>query len=138
ARPPPAGEPALRPPAPGVKEQCRRTPPLTAAFLPPAPLPGAPADADAGTMVALVVDAVRPLAAASRVALESAPVAPQLCSGAGIEACRQRLLDVLIEAVARAPAGSAIHVEPVAGGGAVRVRDAAGACNDVALPTRGK
>ena len=130
-----ADEAAVRQHLPGLKEQCRRIQRLTDAFLTLASLSEAPADADAGTMVALVVDAVRPLAAASRVTLESAPVAPQLCSGAGIEACRQRLLDVLIETLARATAGSAIHVEPVAGGGAVRVRDAAGACTDVALPT---
>jgi hypothetical protein len=78
---------------------------------------------------------VRPLAAASRVALESTPIATQLCSGPGIEACRQRLLDVLIEALASATAGSTINVEPVAGASAVRVRDATGACTDVALPT---
>ena len=131
-----ADDEAARPHLAGLKEQCKRIRHLTDAFLTLAALPDdAPADADAGTLVAQVVDAVRPLAAASRVALESAPVAPQLCAGAGIEACRQRLLDVLIEALAGATAGSTIHVGPAAGGGAVRVRDAAGACTDVALPT---
>ena len=130
-----ADEAAARQHLAGLKEQCKRIQHLTDAFLTLAALPDAPADADAGTLVAQVVGAVRPLAAASRVALESAPVAPQLCAGAGIEACRQRLLDVLIEALAGATAGSTIHVGPAAGGGAVRVRDAAGACTDVALPT---
>ena len=130
-----ADEAAVRQHLPGLKEQCRRIERLTDAFLTLAALPEAPADADAGTVVSVVVEAVRPLAAVSRVALESVPIAPQLCSGPGIEACRQRLLDVLIEAVANATAGSVIHVDPVAGGGAVRVRDAAGACTDVALPT---
>jgi signal transduction histidine kinase len=118
----------------GLKEQCTRIQRATDAFLSLATLSDTPADADAGTLVAQVVDAVRPLAAASRVALESTPVAPQLCAGAGIEACRQRLLDVIIEALAGATAGSVIHVGPFAGGGAIRVRDAAGACTDVALP----
>jgi signal transduction histidine kinase len=130
-----ADEAAARRHLAGLKEQCTRIQRLTDAFLTLAALPDAPADADAGTMVALVVDAVRPLAAASRVALESTPVASQPCSGPGIEACRQRLLDVLIEALASATAGSAIHVGPVASGGAVRVRDAAGTCTDVALPS---
>ena len=130
-----ADEAAARQHLASLKEQCTRIQRLTEAFLTLAALSEAPADADAGSVVSLVVDAVRPLAAASRVALESTPVAPQPCSGPGIEACRQRLLDVLIEALTNAAAGSAIHVEPVAGGGAVRVRDAAGACTDVALPT---
>src|SRR5262249_45006929 len=130
-----ADEAAVRQHLPGLKEQCRRIERLTDAFLTLAALPEAPTDADAGTVVSVVVEAVRPLAAVSRVALESVPIAPRLCSGPGIEACRQRLLDVLIEAVANATAGSVIHVDPVAGGGAVCVRDAAGACTDVALPT---
>ena len=130
-----ADEEAARQHLAGLKEQCKRIQHLTDAFLTLAALPDAPADADAGTLVAQVVDAVRPLAAASRVALESAPVPPQRCAGAGIESCTQRLLDVLIEALAGATAGSTIHVGPAAGGGAVRVRDAAGACTDVALPT---
>jgi signal transduction histidine kinase len=130
-----ADEAAVRQHLAGLKEQCRRIERLTDAFLSLAALSDAPADADAGTVVSLVVEAVRPLAAASRVALESAPIATRLCSGPEIEACRQRLLDVLIETLASATAGSTIHVEPVAGGSTVRVRDAAGACTDVALPT---
>src|SRR5262249_35967754 len=62
---------AVRQPLRGLKEQCRRIERLTDASLPLAARPGAPADADAGTVVSVVVEAVRPLAAVSRVALES-------------------------------------------------------------------
>jgi signal transduction histidine kinase len=116
-----------------LKDECARLQRLTEAFLALAALPDAPADGDTATLVAGVVDAVRPLAAMRRVRMEATPVAPTPCAGPALEAGRQRLLDVLIEAIAAAVPGSAVHVEPAPGGGHVRVRGGDGACVDVPL-----
>jgi signal transduction histidine kinase len=117
-----------------LKDECARLQRLTEAFLALAALPDAPADGDTATLVAGVVEAVRPLATTRRVRMEATPVAPKPCPGPVLEVGRQRLLDVLIEAITVAVPGSAVHVDPAPGGGGhVQVRSADGACVDVPL-----
>src|SRR5262245_48705384 len=119
-----------------LKDECARLQRLMEAFLALAALPDAAADGDTATLVAGVVDAVRPLATTRRVRMEATPVAPKPCAGPALEAGRQRLLEALIEAIAVAVPGSAVHVEPAPGGGSVRVRGADGASVDVPLLAR--
>jgi len=117
-----------------VKEQCARIQHLTDAFLALATLPDAPDDADTADTVAGAIEAVRPLASTRRVQLEATPVASAKCAGAGLERWRQRLLDAMLEAVAVADSGSAVHVEAAPGGQGIRVRSASGHSADVPLP----
>lgn len=117
-----------------LKEECGRLQRVTDAFLALAALPDASADTDVAALVAGIVDAVRPLAIARRVRLESTPVAPWQCAGAELEVWRQGLLDVLVEMLATATSGSTVRVDPAPGGRSVRVQGAAGDCVDVLLP----
>lgn len=117
-----------------LKEECGRLQRVTDAFLALAALPDASADTDVAALVAGIVDAVRPLAIARRVRLESTPVAPWQCAGAELEVWRQGLLDVLVEMLATATSGSTVRVDPAPGGRSVRVQGAAGDCVDVPLP----
>jgi signal transduction histidine kinase len=117
-----------------VREECRRLQRIVDAFLTLAALPDGAAELDLGVLVNAVVEAVRPLAAARRVRLEAPAWAPGGCTGPQAEGCRQRLLDVLLDALVAAPPGSTVHVDPVPDGRSVRVQGADGACVDVTLP----
>jgi signal transduction histidine kinase len=117
-----------------VREECRRLQRIVDAFLTLAALPDGAAELDLGVLVNAVVEAVRPLAAARRVRLEAPAWAPGGCTGPQAEGCRQRLLDVLLDALVAARPGSTVHVDPVPDGRSVRVQGADGACVDVTLP----
>jgi signal transduction histidine kinase len=114
-----------------LKEECGRLQQVTDAFIALASL--ADVDADVRTVVAGVVEAVRPLAITRQVRLEAAPVMQGTCRGSELEASRQRLLDVLVDILASATAGSAVRIEPGPRGRSVRVYGADGACVDVPL-----
>jgi signal transduction histidine kinase len=114
-----------------LKEECGRLQQVTDAFIALASL--ADVDADVRTVVAGVVEAVRPLAITRQVRLEAAPVMQGTCRGSELEASRQRLLDVLVDILASATAGSAVRIEPGPRGRSVRVHGADGACVDVPL-----
>src|SRR5262249_8060383 len=74
-----------------LKDDCARLRRLREAFLALAALPDEPGDGDTATLVAGVVDAVRPLATTRRVRMEATPLAPKPCAGSALEAGRQRL-----------------------------------------------
>ena len=120
-----------------VKEECGRLQRVTDAFLALAALPAASADADAATLAAGVVEAVRPLAITRHVRLESTPVAPRPCAGAQIEVWRQHLLDALVETLAAAASGSTVRVDPAPDGRSIRVQGSEGGGVDVPLPAPG-
>src|SRR5262245_5727826 len=117
-----------------LREECARLQRMTDAFIGLAALPDRPGDSDFGTIVAGVLEAVRPLATTQRVKLEAAPVSPGRCPGAELEASRQRLLDALLQTLGAAAAGSVVRVEPSSGGRGVRVQGADGGCVEVSLP----
>ena len=116
-----------------MKEECGRLHRVTDAFLTLA-MPDPSVDADTGSLVASIVEAVRPLATARRVLLDATHVVPGRCASSEREAWRQHLLDVLVETLAAATSGTSVRVEPAPGGRGVRVQAADGACVDVPLP----
>src|SRR5262245_19565784 len=93
-----------------IKEECGRLQRITDAFLTLAVLPDPSVDADAGSLVAGIFEAVRPLATARRVLLDATHVAPGRCAASEREAWRQHLLDVLVETLAAAISGTSVRV----------------------------
>jgi signal transduction histidine kinase len=84
---------------------------VTEAFLALAALPAGPADTDLAALVDGVVEAARPLATACRVRLEASYPGPVRVTVPEPEACRQRLLEVLLPALTEAPRGSSLCVD---------------------------
>lgn len=116
-----------------LKEACVRLQRIADGFLELAVLPAGAADVDLGALVAGVVDAVRPLASERRVRLQAGQAPPLVRGVPEPEACRQRLLEALLGALAQAAAGSAMAVEMAPDGRHVRVRVEGGSTIDVAL-----
>jgi signal transduction histidine kinase len=114
-----------------IRAECQRVGRIAEAFLALAALPDAPGVTDLGGLVAGVIEAVRPLAAARRVRLDAPGCTPRLCHMTDPDVGRQRLLDALTDAVTDAPAGGTVGVEVSTHGQWARVRDALGDHVDV-------
>jgi signal transduction histidine kinase len=117
-----------------LRQECGRVQRVADAFLALATLTVGRADADPSAFVAGVVEAARPLATARRVRLEASAFPPRMGTGPQPEGCRQRLLDVLLDALAAAPPGSTVQVDPAPDGQTLHVRGADGACVEVTFP----
>jgi signal transduction histidine kinase len=111
-----------------VRAECAHVQRVADAFLALASPLSEPAEADPGSLVAGVVDAVRPVALVRGVRLEGGPYPPAVgrVPVPATEACRQRLLDALLDVLAEASRGSTVSVVMADGGGWARIEPAGG------------